>query len=155
MTYLERAEAIFERFVGYQIKLNTYTKTFRYDEQYGVLIRNDLINEIVQIRAKASVWEFESVFGDTEWVDINLSEIVTHVGNGSMYITLPPTMFGTTYSDVEVTYIAGHSDVPEDIIGAIIEIERLLTVGTITEWNCILPVSVLDVINKYRKEVID
>lgn len=154
MSLLERAEAIFERSIGYKIKLDTYTKTLNYGLD-GAVIRNDKVIEILSIRAKASSWVFESFFGQTEWTDIDLAHVVTHMKDGFLYVNLPPTLFGTPYSEVEITYVAGYESVPEDMVDAIREIESLLVSGQITEWNCILPVSVLDVVNKYRKEVID
>jgi hypothetical protein len=154
MTLLERAELLFERYVGYKIQLNTYTEVLHYGDK-GAVIRDDKVIEILSIRAKAAAWVFENFFGGTEWEDIDLAQTVIHEKDGYLYINLPPTLFGTAYSEVEVTYISGHQSVPDDMLDAIQEIESLLKQGVITEWNCILPVSVLDVINKYRKEVID
>jgi hypothetical protein len=154
MTLIDRAEALFERHVGYKIRLDTYTKTFHYDDN-GAVIRSDNVVEILSIRAKSSSWMYENFFGNTDWRDIDLEHVVTHERDGFLYVNLPPTLFGTAYTEVEITYVAGHERIPDDMIGAILEIERLLKDGTITEWNCILPVHVLDVINKYRKEVID
>jgi hypothetical protein len=154
MTLFERAQALFERYVGYQINLNTYTKTLKYDLD-GALIRNDKVVEILSIRAKTSNWLYQNYFGSTEWFDISLEDVVIHERDGYLYVNLPPTLFDTTYSEVEITYIAGHERVPSDMVDAIQHIERLLIEGTITEWNCILPINVIDVINKYRKEGID
>jgi hypothetical protein len=154
MTFLERAKAIFERYIGYKVNVNTYTKTMKYDLD-GALIRNDKVVEILSIRAKSANWVYQGYFGSTEWYDINLQDVVIHERNGYLYVNLPPTLFGTDYSEIEITYIAGHEQIPADMVDAVQEIERLLIEGTITEWNCILPVTVLDVIEKYRKEGID
>jgi hypothetical protein len=154
MGYWERAEAIFERSIGYKLRMYEYTDTLQYGAQ-GAVIRNDQVIEILSVRAKASMWEYENFFGNTDWVDIDLGEIVQTEKDGFIYLYLPPTLFGTLYHSVEVTYIAGYSEIPEEIILAIQEIASLLKSGQITEWNCIMPVSVLDVIDKYRKEVID
>lgn len=154
MTLLERAEALFERFVGNRIQLETYTVTLDYGDK-GAVIRNDKVVDVLNVRAKASTWLFEDFFGNTDMIDIDMTQIVTHWLDGNLHINLPPTLFGTPYKEVEVTYVAGYEKIPEDIITALHEIEDLLRAGTITEWNCILPVSVLDVINKYRKEVFD
>jgi hypothetical protein len=154
MTLIERAEALFERFIGDRIQLNTYTVTLDYGDK-GAEIRNDKVVDILSVRAKASTWIFEDFFGNTDMVDIDMTQVVTHWIDGSLHINLPPTLFGTPYKEVEVTYVAGYEKIPEDILTALREIEDLLRKGTITEWNCILPVSVLDVINKYRKEVFD
>jgi hypothetical protein len=154
MTLIERAEALFERFIGDRIQLDTYTVTLDYGDK-GAVIRNSNVVDVLSVRAKASTWVFEDFFGNTEWVDIDMTQIVTHWKDGKLHINLPPTLFGTSYKEVEVTYVAGYEEIPEDIIAALREIEDLLRKGTITEWNCILPVSILDVINKYRKEVFD
>lgn len=154
MTFLERAEALFERHIGYKINLDTYTKTLKYDLD-GAVIRNDTVVEILSIRAKAANWLYENYFGSTEWFDINLVDVVIHERDGYLYINLPPTLFGTEYAEIEITYVSGHERIPAEMVDAIQQIERLLIEGTITEWNCILPVSVIDVINKYRKEGID
>jgi hypothetical protein len=154
MTLIERAEALFERFIGDRIQLDTYTDSLPYGD-IGTIIRNDKVVDILKVRAKASNWVFEDFFGNTEWVDIDMSQVVTHWKDGRLHINLPPTLFGTPYKEVEVTYVAGYEEIPEDILTALREIESLLRNGTITEWNCTLPVSVLDVINKYRKEVFD
>jgi hypothetical protein len=152
---MERAEALFERLVGYQLNLKTYSKIFPYSNDHGVVIRNDKVVEILDVKAKATEWVYENFFGGTGWSQIDLSHIVISEKDGVVYVTLPPTLFGTSYSDVEITYTAGHERIPDDIIYAITEINRLLEDGTISEWNCTLPVPVLEVIEKYKKEVID
>jgi hypothetical protein len=150
---MERAEAIFERYVGYHLNLKTYINIFPYSDENGAVIRNDKVVDILTIRAKANQWMFEKYFGETQWTDIDLNHVVTHEKDGFTYVSIPPTVFGTSYSDVEITYLAGHERIPDDIIDAILEIDRLLEDGTISEWNCTLPVPVLETIEKYKKEV--
>lgn len=145
---MERATALFERFVGYKLDLNTYIKTFPYSNEKGTVIRDDKVVEVLGVKAK-----YEGFFGETEWIDINMGHIVIHEKDDFLYLTLPITLFGIPYSLVEITYISGHERIPDDIIAAITEINSLLEEGTISEWNCTLPVPVLEIIEKYKKEV--
>lgn len=155
MSGLERAESLFEQLVGYQLHLNTYQKKFPYSNENGCVIRDDKVVEILSIRAKSDDWVFDEFFGETSWLDIDMNHVVIHEKNGVTYVNLPPTLFGTSYSEVEVTYIAGHQRIPEDIISTILEINRLLEDETISEWNRTLPVHVLEIVEKYKKEVSD
>lgn len=154
MNLLDRAQSLFERYIGYKFELSTYTAVVVYSER-GAILNSTNVSSIISVRARASEWGYVQYFGNTNWIDISMEHVVIHDKDGRPHLVLPPTMFGTDYSEIEVTYVAGYERIPDDIIFAIREIEQLLGDGTITEWNCILPVTVLDVINKYRKEVID
>ncbi|HDR8003424.1 TPA: hypothetical protein QCY70_004939 [Bacillus cereus] len=154
MDYLERAEALFNRYVGRKVKAERYSEQLRYDGAMGAKLSQTPVVRIVSVKAKTSNWDYNDFFGDTKYIDIDLDQVSLEAKGEATHITLPPTMFGTDYSDVEVEYIAGLEEIPQDVTAAIKEIASLLRTGQITEWNCILPVSIIDVIDKYRKEEI-
>lgn len=154
MSTIARAEALFERFVGYKIRLSTYAIVIPNDPR-GAKIPDDKVVEIHKVRAMASEWMFDKYFGNTGWTDIDSDHMVIHHHDGFYYISVHPTLFGTDYDRIEVTYTAGHVKLPDDMISAILEMQRLIEEDIINEWNCILPAHIVDVVDKYRKEMID
>lgn len=151
MEFMDRAKAIFERFVGYRIEEDIYIEETRCVDNNTPLLKISPVQEIISVKAKAKHLH-SRFFGSTDWVNIDHGHFVIHKQEDKVAISLPPTLFGTEYSQAIVTYKAGLKIVPDDVTTALNEIASLLENGSITEWNCMLPVSVLDVIHRYRKE---
>lgn len=149
----ESAVTIFERSLGYSLVTGTYTQREN-RAHLGIKLKHSPFVRLTSVRATTSNWVFGHAFGNMDWVDIDPSHVGIHTRGTQAVLALPPTLFGTEYEDAEVTYEAGLQDVPQDVQDAVREIATLLEKGEISEWNCILPVHVIDVIQQYRKESI-
>lgn len=150
--FTDVAAQIFTRYVGYDVFRRTVTESVRYERKMGFRLRNTPCIRLIDIKGMAEEWLYEESFGNTDFIAISLGDVTVHQKDDIVALTVPPTMFGTAYSVLEVTYETGFDPLPKDIEQALHEIDSLLENGQITEWNCMLPISVLDVIDKYRKK---
>lgn len=155
VSYFEEALYLFERYLGYKLLETEYTERYRYG-WHGALLKNDYVKRIVSVKGRTDSWGdwmSNDAFHESVWIDINPEHCDLHTRGKVSAVTVPSTIFGTRYTEVEVTYVAGLKKMPEDVKEAVNEIASLLRSGDITDWNCIFPNSVHDVLDKYRKEV--
>jgi hypothetical protein len=153
---IERAEAIFERLLGYPLLETEHTETLKYMPG-GVSIKNVPVHSLVRIRARTSdgghyFFDYGRHFGSTDWIEIDPTHVLLFKTSQFASVTLPPSIFGTPYEEVEIIYRAGLKEAPVQVQHAIVQIAKMLVNGEIDEWHCFLPDEVLDVIESYRKE---
>jgi hypothetical protein len=151
--YLTKAEAIVERFLRKPLGVRTYKDFGPYDKttNFYPLTHKPLV-EVLAIKARAKNWFYSDIMGESALVEIPLKDAVIHRKDDRAAITLPPSIYGTPYDEIEVEYTAGLSELPADLQQAINEVADDLKSGKIDDWNCILPIDVIDVIDKYREE---
>lgn len=146
---LELAKAIFERRVGYRVFHHTVREEAPY-QPFGVELKQTPVIRLVSVQARAN-HIYDGIFGQTDWVEIPVNQVVLHRKDDRAAITLPPTVFGTPYSAVRITYEAGLTTLPADIEEAVQMIAQGLRTGEIDPSSSSLPVPVLEVISRYRK----
>jgi hypothetical protein len=149
-----RAEAIFERVLGYRLAACEVTETVRYSTLTGARLQHTPVVSILKIFARATVGthlrEFEA-FGPSHWNEIDVSHTVLHQKHDKAALILPTTLFGHPYDEVKITYVAGTVDIPLEVTAAITDIYALLQQG-VDEWDLQLPASVAEAVERYRKE---
>jgi hypothetical protein len=64
----------------------------------------------VKVRAKA--WAYSDIFGATEWLDISPHDVI--VTNGKE-IVVPGGVLDVHFTEADVTYTVGYSEVPEAV----------------------------------------
>lgn len=151
--YSAQAEALFERLIGYNLIETEYTERSQY-ELGGYIVKHTPFVRLINVRALTDGWEYVNYFGKTSWSVVPLNVVTTHKKDVRALIELPPSIYGSLYTEIEVTYTAGLKEAPDDVKDALSQMASLLKSGDITEWRVILPNDVLDVIHRYRKEVV-
>lgn len=151
--YLAKAESIVERYLREPLGIRTYTDSGPYNKNtnFFQLTHKPLV-QIRSIKARAKNWFYSDIIGEASFVNIPVQDVVTHRKDERSAITLPTSIYGTPYDEIEVEYTAGLTELPEDLQHAVKEVARLLESGQIDDWNCILPIDIIDTIDKYRKE---
>jgi hypothetical protein len=150
---IERAENLFDRFLGRTLALTTHKDSGRYDKSRNCfMLTNTPFVELVSINGRVKSWFYSEIIGATGLIYIPKEDVVIHRKDDKVAVSLPPSLYGPAYDEVEIEYKAGLTDIPQDINDAILEIAKLLDKGDINEWNCMLPETVIDVINKYQRK---
>jgi hypothetical protein len=153
--YLEQALSLFERFSGISFSVTKREEVLR-NHVRGVVLTHSPVVELLSFEGRTDnggfFFNYKEIFGTTEWQTIDSSHVHISDYRNKKAVTFPPSIFGTPYTEVRVTYLSGISTLPEDVQTSIKQIAELLQSGEITMWNAFLPVEILDVIEKYRKE---
>lgn len=143
---------LIERLLGYSLSPKEHTETIKRRE-FGFELKHNPFISLISVQARTDEWGYQGVsLGQSVWVDIPTEHIHLYNRSSVKYLVLPPTLFGTEYSEVRVTYKAGLSTIPESLQKALETVEHLVDTGEINAWNCLLPNNVLEVIDSFRKE---
>lgn len=146
------AEALFEKYLGFSVFPKEVNEHIRL-EKYGFELRYKPFISLVSIRARTETWgDYGINLGQSVWVDIPLEQTHVFQHDTITLLAIPPTLFGTVYTEVSVTYKAGLFDVPKDLQKAISTVETMIKQGEIDSWNRQMPLEVLEVIDSYKKE---
>lgn len=145
---LELAKAILERRIGYGVFRRTFCDVVPHGN-LGAILKHTPVIRLLSVQARAN--HIYDLFGQTDWIDIPLEQAVLHQKDGRAVVTLPPTLFGTSYAEAKITYEAGLINVPPDIEKAVQMIAEGLHTGEIDPETGVLPVEVLEVISRHRK----
>jgi hypothetical protein len=150
--HIERAEALFERLIGYSLVNRDYNEIGTVT-QGAYALKQYPFSTLLDVKARSANWGYDGIFGKTEWTSIHTQSIFTSTRKNVTTLHLPPTIFGTNHTEVDVTYSAGIIDVQQDVKDAILKIADLIELNEITEWNTNVPDDVAVVIDRYRREV--
>lgn len=150
--HVEHAEALFERLVGYSLVSRVYSESGECVQGAFALSHHNVTN-VLDVKGRTNDWTFSEVFGKTDWTPINLADVFTSSRKDATVVHIPPTLFGTLYTEADVTYEAGVKEAPQDVKDAILKIADLIASNEITEWNTNVPDDVSVVIERYRREV--
>lgn len=142
---LSLAERLFERFVGCVLAEQSYTETVLIDNCRGRL-KNTPVTQILECKARL----LDSTF--VPWTmtdDIAPGDVREWHGN----VVLPPSLFGESYDQATVTYLAGLAEIPQDIENAVASIYRALVDRSLDEWSGVasLDEATQATIAKYRE----
>ena len=141
---LLEAEEMFERFIGYSFAVSTRSEVLSFSKHTGYQIKlRDMPLKILKCEGylKYAPMMFEG------WVEVTLE----HVGQLGKVLDIPPSIFQVPYDKVRVEYLAGTTEIPEDICLAIQEIADHLKKENINSWNLPLSAATLKVITKYKR----
>lgn len=149
---LQRAESVFDHFLGFHLGEKEYEEQLRIGK-YGFEIPHMPLIKLISVQGKTENWgPIDFDFGESAWNDIEVEQVSVHPYPNFTLLYVPPTLFGTPYTAVKAKYTAGLQEFPLDVQGSIQIIASLIEKHEIDEWNCQLPVSVLDVIEKYKRK---
>ena len=139
-----QAEAMFERLIGHQFAVSTHIENHRFGKHTGRQIQ--LKHFPVEILSCDGFLIFDELkFKD--WMAIPI-ENICQIGQ---VLDIPPSIFQVPFEKIRVIYLAGETEIPEEIRKAVQEIADLLADEDMNEWNLPLSQSTLDVIGKYKK----
>lgn len=141
---LHVAESLFERYVGRRLSVDMYEETVPIVRFHGSL-RHTPVVEVLSIRARCenSAYVPWALDGDVK------PDSVTPDGR----ISLPSTIFGESYTSASVTYLAGMSDVPDEVERCVLEIVARLAAREMDEWSgpSVLSDEAQETIDRYRE----
>lgn len=148
----EIAESIIERYLGYSITPKEHEEHLKLGK-YGFELTYKPFLSLVSVIARTDEWGAPGMsLGQSVWIDIPIHQVHVFTYDSITLLNAPPTLFGTAYTEVKVTYKAGLTDVPDALEEAIKTVTNLIHKGEIDSWNCQLPTDVLEVLDSYRKE---
>lgn len=138
------AETMFERLIGYQFALTTLNETHTFGKKTGK-----------QIQLKQSPVEILLVEGYLKIDQLKIKNWfpipIENISQIDRVLDIPPSLFQLPYEKVKVTYLAGETEIPEEVSQAVQEIADLLHDEALKEWNLPLSQKTLDVIGRYKK----
>lgn len=138
------AELLFERLIGYKYALSTLTEVHTFGKKTGSQIQ--LKQLPVSIVAVDGFLKYKELLFEN-WVNVPIQNIC-QMGR---VLDIPPSIFQVPFETVRVIYLAGETEIPEEIKKAVQEIADLLIDEDLNEWNLPLSNSTVAVIDKYRK----
>jgi hypothetical protein len=146
------AEALFEKHLGYPVSPKEVTELIRL-EKYGFELKQKPFISLLSVQARTEKWgDYGVDLGQSIWIDIPIEQTHVFKHDSITLLAVPPTLFGTVYTEVRATYIAGLTELPERLERAIQTVEIMIQKGELDSWNRQLPLDVLEVIDSYKKE---
>ena len=150
------AETLFERELGYALAATEYTETVRYDPQRGARLTRTPVLTLVSVQGTSGTWgihrDLTLALGAGAHRDIPVSDVHLHQRGDVAYVVLPVFLWGATYDEVTIQYVAGVSVVPDDVLHVIGELASSLERGETDEWGGNMPASVRDIADRYRRK---
>lgn len=145
------AEFLIERLLGYPVSPNEVTEHIRLGN-YGFELEQRPFISLISVQARTEKWgDYGIDLGPSIWIDIPVEHTRVFKHDSLTLLTIPPTLFGTVYTEVKATYKAGLEALPVDLERAIKTVEDMIEEGVINSWNRELPLEVLNVIDSYKK----
>lgn len=141
-----------ERLLGYSLFPKEHTEIIK-KREFGFELKYSPFTSLMSVQARTDEWGYQGAsLGQSVWMDIPLDQIQVYQRNSHTFLVLPPTLFGTEYSEIQATYKAGLTEIPEPLQKVLETVDHLVDTGEINAWNCQLPNEILEVIDSFRKE---
>lgn len=149
---VSEAESLVELYLGYSISPKEHTDHLKLGK-YGFELNHSPFISLVSVQARTDKWGVPGMeLGESVWVGIPLEQIQVFERDSITFLLVPPTLFGTGYTEIKVTYKSGLTEVPEKLKQAIETVSALIDKGEIDSWNRQLPLEILEVTDSYKKE---
>lgn len=143
---------LIEQLLGYSLYPKEHTEIIKRRE-FGFELKYSPFTTLISVQARTDEWGYPGLnLGQSVWHDIPIDQVHIYNRDSIKFLVLPPTLFGTEYSEAKVTYKAGLTEIPKPLQEVMETVENLVDTGEINAWNCQLPNDVLEVIDSFRKE---
>lgn len=136
------AEEILERLLGHSFAIKEYTVEYELGKSHSQI---HLLNHKGITKCRGFVEFPEMMFSG--WCDVPV-EAISIIDD---VLDIPPSIFGTKYKKVEITYRAGSEEIPQELQDAVIEISDELAKHGAMIWNIPLSERTLMAIRKYHR----
>lgn len=129
----------------------------RYDARYAAKLSHTPVTKVISVQGKVESWptshrDFHVAIGPTDWADLDVAHTMLHQKDDRAALVVPASLYGAPYTRIAVTYEAGISPVPQEIVECVQTVYEALNASTIPDWEYSLPTEVKDVLIRYRKE---
>lgn len=121
-----QALTLLETAIGFRLTPEVLTERCQVRNNIGRLTRKPLLN-VLSVQAQIKRYEYSETLGPTDWMNIPLADVVIGEEAGAPALALPFTMFGGSYDEALVVYVAGFETLPDDLQNVLREIGTLLT----------------------------
>lgn len=113
MEVADQAMAIIEAYCGQSFALRQVSERISLKHNIGRLTHMSVV-AIEAVKVRANDWAFASVFGSTEWVDVDADDVLLR----DNVLVVPGGIFDARYDEAEVTYTVGYRELPEAVAQA-------------------------------------
>lgn len=131
MNIEQQALAIIESYCGQSFTARQVNERIPLKQNIGRLTHEPVVR-IDAIQARSSVWEYASVFGTTEWIDIPLHDAYLTDKN---VMVISGGFLDVHYTEADVSYTVGFEKLPVPIQSALDKLIRLLGSGAKSSYS--------------------